>query len=239
MMYTSNFCYGETANNKCYVPDTTMSQNTTFLLSKGMMYFRSVIQMGLLISKPRIRQNFPLSHRQCWTWAWGGRASLWRRSLGEAHSQEDRWMWVLHSQFFQNFQAAKSLHLPWWRGAKSALKENLSSRKLGAEAVLESVAHWPLILPSTEQVLEVARRSGHRMVIGGGDLPWGAYLSALPLLWWQQETHGGRASWASASSPESLWVCLERMEQFRCSRRCGLTLQLEEVGSGDILIRHL
>lgn len=66
MMYTSNFCYGETANKKCHVLDTTLGQYTIFFLTKGMMYFRSVIQMDLFISKPRIRQNFSLSHRQCW-----------------------------------------------------------------------------------------------------------------------------------------------------------------------------
>ena len=69
--------------------------------------------------------------------------------------------------------------------------------------------HWPLILLSRKKVLEVTCRLGHRGVSGGGDLTWGACLSPLPSLWWQQEAHEDWESWASVSSPENLWVFLE------------------------------
>lgn len=101
--------------------------------------------MGLFISKPRIRQDFYLTHRQCWTRAWGRKPASEEQlnwcSLWVAHFQEDRWIWVLHSQFFPNFQAGKSLHLPRWREARRAFKQFFLWWQ-----------NWPLILPSSLQV---------------------------------------------------------------------------------------
>lgn len=91
--------------------------------------------MVLLISKPRIRQNFPISHRQCWTRMWGEEPAS-----GGADKLVSQGVNILRFQFFPNFQAGKSFYVPKWRGARNALKENLSSRKSGVRAILPLMA---------------------------------------------------------------------------------------------------
>ena len=98
MMYTFSLCYGETANSKWYVLDTIIGQNLhlspLFYCQRAWYTLGLLFKMVLLISKPRIRQNFPISHRQCLTRVWGeepasgGADKLVFRWV--AHSQEDR-----------------------------------------------------------------------------------------------------------------------------------------------------